>query len=368
MEPNKKNFKDYAMNIVDRIGVSSREHGIVEYITKNLQNQKNIKINQDPMGNLICKINSTKTNNKPFSLLIDTHMDELGLMISDITDDGFLLFVPIGGWWEHTMLSQKFTVITNKDKHITGTIGGIPIHILPMEKRKIVINMEDLYLDIGARSKKEIQDLGIEIGNIAYKNNKSFLLANNDYLAGKAIDNRISCSVLFYLLKTLSSSKMNCNLIGVFAAQEEVGLRGAKSGAYNSNADVAIVIDTTISHDQKDMTEHNKCSLGNGFAVEVLDATVISNPKLVNFIKKLADKYKINYSYSCITGGGTDGGYVYRARKGIITMVLSIPTRYLHTHNEVCSISDAYDCYNIVKHFIQEFTHKDFLSILNDKK
>lgn len=363
---NKNEFVKHAKNIVDSYGVSSREHGVVEYLNKNLNHVVD-EISSNGMGNLTCKINSSKKDYEKLTLLIDTHMDELGLMIVDITNDGFLKFVPIGGWWEHSMLAQRYSVITKNGQELTGIIGGIPIHILPKEKRTKTILMDNLYLDIGVANKKEAFEHGVEIGSIAVKTSKSFLMANSDYFCGKAIDNRISTAILFYLLNKLEKNKMNLNVVGVFAAQEEVGLRGAKSGAYNANPDVAIVIDTTISHDQLDMSNHNDCKLNNGFALEILDATVISNPRLLDYVKNIANKYNIPYSYSCLTGGGTDGGYVYRARKGVLTIVLGIPTRYLHTHNEICSINDALNCIRVVGKFIEEFTKLDYDNIINGK-
>ena len=356
----KKEFTKYLTQIVDTPGISGFENLVTNFLYSNLKSS-NYTFIKESQGSLICK--KTTNNKSKLKILLDTHVDEIGFLVANITKKGFVKFVPIGGWWSHTILSQRLNIITRQNKIITGIVGSIPIHILPKEKYGKVVDIENMYLDIGASSKEEAIELGIQIGDPIYKNSKSFLMANENYFCGKALDNRISCSILFYLLKIICDKKINNEIYGVFSSQEEVGIRGVETSTYIINPDVAIVIDTTLSHDQPGMN-HNNCNLGNGPALEVLDAMSISNPKLLNYVKNIARKNKIPFTYSCLTGGGTNGGNVHKAKKGILTIVLSIPTRYLHTHNEIININDSLNCIKLLFSIITDLTKEKINSFV----
>ena len=361
---NSDKYYSIIKDIVTAKGISGHEGGVISEIKKYIYSSiKNWRV--DSQQSLTVELKQNSPSNK-LKVLIDTHMDEIGFLVSDITDKGFIKFTPVGGWWSHTILSQKFVIMTKQKTFIVGVCGSIPIHILPKNQIKFTVDIADMYLDVGAKNRKEVIDSGICIGSPIFKKNNVETLINKNLICAKAFDNRASVASSVATIRDICDEKYNSNIYYSFSSQEEVGLRGVKTNTYYINPHIAIVLDTTISHDQPTMEKHNDCTIGKKVVIEVLDALVNSNKKFLEWTEELLKKNNIKYSYSVLTGGGTNGGYVYNSRKGVITLVLSIPIRYMHTHIEVMDISNALETIKFIKIILKSLTYEKYLEFLNN--
>lgn len=359
--PSYLKYWDSVSQFSNAIGASGYEKNVRDLYKSLLKNEVDSFI-FDKLGSVAaCK----KSDEAKFSILIDAHMDEIGFMVSRIDENGFIWFNQLGGWWGHSMLAKRFRIVTNSGKIIIGIVGSKPIHILPVHEREKVIVPEEMYLDIGAKSKEEVLSYGINIGNYIVKDGDAFMMANNRYVCSKAIDNRASCAVVYEVMKYFCQNpKKNANIYGALSVQEEVGLRGAKTLAYAINPQIAFVIDTTLSYDQPGMPPHD-CKLDEGVTFTLMDRTIISHPKLINKCVEYAQTHNFTYTYNAKVAGGTNGGTIHLSRDGIPTVVISIPTRYLHTHNEVCSLFDIEQTVQFLIKFIENFTFENYKELIN---
>ena len=340
--------------------VSGREKNITDLIKKYIGDSAD-EITNCGQGSLIAKI-----GNKGLKIMIDSHMDEVGFLISRVEKNGFIRFKPVGGWWPHVIVAKSFDIITRENKKVKGVVGSKPVHILKPAERAKLVKINDMYLDIGVESDKEVYALGINIGDYLAKDTKAWRMANQDYICGKSLDNRISVATNIKAFLEISKNKKNLKntLYLTTTTQEEVGLRGAKTSFYKINPDIALIVDTTISADQPGV-ERTSCRLNNGISLEIQDGYTITNRDFYKYVENLCIKNKIKYSKAQLTGGGTNAGMAYSIKRGPITMVLSIPTRYLHTHNEVCSLNDAAACVELIKTIINDLNTEKFKSFFN---
>ena len=354
------NFFTILASVTDAFGVSGHEHGVVKVIKKLVKPYAQ-SITNCGQGSLIIAAKNNVSGPNRKTLMIDAHMDEVGLMVTNINCHGYLNVIPVGGLWNHALLAQKYFLVTRAGKQIPAVVGSIPVHIVTQKQRRQVVKTESLYLDIGAENRAEVIKAGVSIGDVAYKATKTFRMLNDKYVCGKALDNRFSCATLIFLLQNLAKIKLPLNVIIVFSCQEEVGLRGVKTATYQVNPDFAIVVDTTVSNDQSESDVRDSCCLGGGPIMSIADAYVNSNQKFLLHLQDIANQQNIKYGYNASLGGGTNGGYVYRARKGVTTVVVSLATRYLHSHTEVCNMKDGIQTAALIKQFITTFNSLKFL-------
>lgn len=211
-------------SLSDAKGISSCEEtvcGIIEEKMKGLVDD----VRHDGLGSVI----GTKCyDNKGPKIMIATHADEVGFFVRDIDENGFLKLTPVGSWWSHMLLGHNFTVVTQQGKEIKGFIGSMATHGLPQEIRSKTVDINDVYLDLGVASRQEALDLGIQIGDMVAPDTELRRMNNPKYIAGKALDNRVSCAVGLYILERLKN-KSHAPLSFAATAQEEPGLRGART-------------------------------------------------------------------------------------------------------------------------------------------
>lgn len=345
--------------VTDACGVSSREEEVVKEISAFAKPYAQ-KITRCGQGSLIVHAKNNQNTLDRETLMLDAHMDEVGLLITKIHDKGYLHVMAVGGLWNHVILAQKYFIVTRTGKRIAAVTGSIPIHIVTRQQRDKVVENKSLYLDIGASNLSEVLLSGVRIGDFAYKATKTFSMVHQGYVCGKALDNRFSCAALLVLLKELACHKLPLDVVLVFSCQEEVGLRGVKTATHKVNPDIAIVVDTTVSNDQYESKVGEDCQLGGGPVMGIADAYVNSNSRFLDYLRNICLLNAIPYGFNASLGGGTNGGYVYRAHKGITTAVISLPTRYLHTHTEVCNLDDGILTVALLKHFILSYDQKSF--------
>jgi endoglucanase len=332
-------------NIISLLEKFSNAHGISGYESEVREIFKEeispfvdeIKI--DKMGNLI----AIKKGGKP-SVMIASHMDEIGLMAKYIDDRGYIYFVTVGGFSDQTLLSQRVIVHTKKG-NLIGVIGSKPPHIMEAEEQKKVIQAKNMFIDIGAKNKKDAEKLGVEIGSPITIDRKFEILENN-LVTGKALDNRAGLVMLIEAMKRISRTKTK-NLPTIYAVgtvQEEVGLKGAHTSAFEINPDVAIATDVNIPGDYPGVEKKDsEIELGKGASITVMEASgrgVIVQEKVLEWLKETAKKNKIKYQLDVGRGGMTDATAIHLTKSGIPTGVISAPTRYIHSPVEVLNIND----------------------------
>ncbi|WP_436854494.1 M42 family metallopeptidase [Staphylococcus caeli] len=296
------------------------------------------EIIEDNLGGIFGK---KIANNSRNTLMIAGHLDEIGFIVTKIDQDGFLKFTPIGGWWNQVMLSQKVTITTDDGKKIRGLIGSKPPHVLSPEERKKTIDIKEMFIDIGVKSKKEAEQFGIEVGNMITPYSEFEVLSNQKYLTAKAFDNRYGCALAVDVLQNLKNEDIGINVVSGANVQEEVGLRGAKVAANKIKPDLAIAVDVAIAYDTPGMSgQVSDTAIGNGPVVIIMDASNIGHVGFTKHIKSVAKKHNIPVQLDTTAGGGTDAGSIHVANEGTPTVSIGVALRYMHSNVSVLHTDD----------------------------
>lgn len=330
-------------------GPCGYEHAVSYYLKEYLED-KTDSVMIDPIGNVIAR----KKGGKPGpSILLTAHMDEIGFIVKKIEENGLLRFEKLGGNDDRILLAQPVKVMGAKGE-ISGVIGTMSAHYVKFDDPNKVRKHSQMYIDIGASSKEQAIELGVEVGTpITWGTEfQVFGPEESRKIRSKALDDRSGCAVLVQALEELKDSTFAGELILLFAVQEEVGLRGAKTAAEHIHADAAIAIDTTAVSDTPEETMDGSLGLGRGTGIKVMDFSLIVHKTMKDLLIKAAKQNAIAYQIEVFPGIGTDGGAVAYANKGIPTGVLSIPSRYAHSPVEVIDYADLEATKNLVKAFI----------------
>lgn len=330
-------------------GPCGYEHS-VSYFLKEYLTGKVDEVKIDPIGNVIAR----KKGDKPGpTVLLTAHMDEIGFIVKKIEANGLLRFEKLGGHDDRILLAQPVKVMGDRGE-VSGVIGTISAHFAKFDDASKVRKHTQLYIDIGVSSKDEVAELGIEVGSpITWGTEFQVIgLEGKPRIRSKALDDRAGCAVLVQVLEEIQELSFAGELVFLFAVQEEVGLRGAKTASEHIHADAAIAIDTTAVSDTPEETMDQTLALGSGTGIKVMDFSLIVHKTMKDLLVKLAKENSIPYQMEIFTGIGTDGGAVNYANKGIPTGVLSIPSRYAHSPVEVVDLADVLATKELVKKFI----------------
>lgn len=306
-------------------GPSGSEEKVLEVIKEGVKDFCD-EITYDALGNMICR-----KAGKGKKIMVAAHTDEIGLMITHIEDEGFLRFTTIGGVFVEQIVGRR-VVFKNG---VQGVIG-----VEHLEDKKD-FRIEKLYIDIGVKNKEEAQKY-VNIGDSA-----SFageFIEAGDRLISKAFDDRIGCYVTIEALKNLKTEN---EVYFVFTVQEEVGLRGATTAAYNIHPDFAIAVDVTLTGDTP-KAKKMSVSLGKGAAIKVMDRSIIVSPYVREMMIETAKEYNIPYQLEILEFGGTDAGAIHLTKGGIPSGVISIPTRYTHSISEMVDKNDVEASINLL--------------------
>ena len=292
-------------------------------------------LSEDALGNLIAIKKSKDKNAK--KIMISCHMDEIGFYVSFIDKQGFIRVKNVGGFDTRNLFARQIVVHTDKEELI-GLMNpaGKPVHIASPEERKKVPEISDFYIDLGLTS-EEVKKK-VKIGDMVTLK-QEFQEIGNKYYSGKAMDNRVAVWLGINILKQAKNPKHH--IYCAFTVQEEVGLRGATTASYRIEPDVGIAIDTTLACDTPGISDDlHITKLGEGVGIKILDASLISDKRLVDDFVQIAETKKIKYQMEVLPMGGTDGGAIQRSRMGAKTITLSVPTRYIHTVTEMIDKND----------------------------
>ena len=275
-------------------------------------------------------------------VMIAGHMDEVGFRVQHIRPDGYLKFVPVGGWWPHTLLAQRVEVLTKNGDKILGVVSSTPPHFLSEEKRNKVMQINELFIDIGASSMEEVRDeFGICLGDPVAPATSFTAMAKQDHYMAKAFDNRVGMACAIQAAQILVTEGHPNTLISAGTVQEEVGLRGARSLANTVKPDVAIILEGPPADDTPGFNP-SECQgkLGGGVQIRLHDPTAIMNPRLADLAIETAQREGIRYQVTVRSSGGTDAGGFSMSNEGVPCVVLGVPSRYIHSHNAIIDIED----------------------------
>lgn len=313
-------MKELIKRLVEAYGPAGSEENVRELIAAEVKPYVD-EVKTDALGNLI----AIKRGGGSQKLMLSSHMDEIGVMVTHIDDDGFLRFYGVGG-------ISPFNLLGNRCYFANGTVGVFGAERLDAMKD---LSINKMYIDIGVSSKEEAQKK-VRIGDTAAIKREFTDLG--DRLVSKAMDNRISCAVLIKALQQVE--KPVYDIYAVFSAQEEVGLRGARTAAYGITPDLGIAIDVTGTGDTPKSATMD-VALGQGPTVKVRDSSLICTPAVRRFMEEVAQKHDIPYQLEVLERGGTDGGAIQMTKSGIPAGVMSIPCRYIHSPSEMVDYGDV---------------------------
>jgi len=320
-------------------GAPGHEHRVRDLITKEVKGLFD-EVKTDAMGSLLCKRNPTKkTKAAPLKIMLCCHMDEIGFLVSHISKDGFINVQPVGGFDPRVLHARRVLVCTDKgDYKAVMNPGGKGLHISTPEERKKQHTVGEFIIDtgMGEDAAKKIQ-----VGDFVVMDEP--LIEIGSKVVSKALDNRIACWLGIEVIRELvkSKAKHGCEIHVVFTAQEEVGLRGAKTAAFAIQPDIGFGIDTTLACDTPGVPDKDKTTTqGEGFGLHVKDSSFIADRDLVLEIEKLAKKKKIPYQRTLLAAGGQDGAAAQQAAAGARAVGIVVGTRYIHTVTEMIETSD----------------------------
>jgi putative aminopeptidase FrvX len=314
--------------LTETVGVSGFEQGMHQVLAKHLSPHG--ELTSDHLGSLVVHRKGSGGGPK---VLIAAHMDEVGWLVSHVERHGYLRLRPLGGWWGHVMLAQRVQVMTEKGP-VLGVIGSKPPHMLKPKEREHVLEVDDMFVDIGVESDDEAEDLGVRPGCPVAPISQLAAMANPKFLLGKAWDNRAGCAAAILALQELAGQQVPADLYLGATVQEEVGLRGARTLAQKLQPDIAIALDVGLSGDIPDVKPHeSRAKLGEGVVIILYDGSLIPNPVLRDFVAGVARQEGIAHQFDSLARGGTDGGQLQMADSGVPTLALAVPTRYMHSHN-----------------------------------
>lgn len=301
----------------------------------------------DALGNLI----ATKRGSGNRTLMLDAHMDEIGFMVTWIEDGGFLRFTTIGGWDPRIVPAHAVTIRTDHGTYVRGMIGTAPPHILRPEDREKPFRIDDLFIDIGVSSPEEAAALGIRIGSpavISY----GFEQLGDDVVMGKAFDDRAGCAVVVGALEALRNETTEITVVAAFTVQEEVGLRGAQTAAFQIDPDIAIALEGSIAADMPGVPPARQPTRqGQGPSIRIMDSGMIGMPRVIRALAETAETESIRFQYQVPAPGGTDAGVIHRSKAGVLAGVVSLPCRYIHSPYATLRLSDFEEAVRLITAF-----------------
>lgn len=337
-------------------GVAGNEKD-VRNIMKEYINDFVDEINTDKLGSLICKKIGNENGPK---VMLAGHMDEIGFLVANIDDNGFITFQTLGGWNGKVMLSQKVVITTSKGEEYIGIISG-----KPSKDAKASIDKDNMFIDIGVDSKEDVEKLGIRQGDMITPYFEFSKMANPKYLLAKAWDDRVGCALCIDILKELNDRNHDNIVYAVGTVQEEVGCRGAKTTSNVINPDIGFSLDVSIAND----TPGNNTRLGNGKLgcgpqIHIFDGGLVGHVGLKNYLVDLAEELEIPYQINALPQGGTDASQMHVAHDGAPCISIGIPTRYIHSHASIIHQDDYDNTVKLISEFIKRLNNDEYKKIL----
>ena len=303
------------------------------------------ELSVDALGNVI----GVKRGNGGPKVMLAAHMDEIGFFVKHIDDNGFIRLQPVGGWDVRNLVSQRVMVYTESGRTLRGVmqLAAKPIHLLSPDEIKQP-KIEEIFVDLGlpAETVKQL----VTVGDMV--NMDRTLEETESMVISKSLDDRVAIHVMIEALRVMGPS--NAEVIAVATTQEEVGLRGARTAAFDVQPDLAVGLDVTLAVDIPGAPQESAVTrLGKGAAIKVSDSSHIANQKFNRHLRDIAEQHHIPYQMEVLPFGGQAGGAMQQARGGSFASTISIPTRYIHTPNEMASKADIDACVTLLARFLE---------------
>jgi len=334
---------DTLKNLCSLSGVSGAEEETRNYIIDQIAGYAD-EVTTDVMGNVIASKKGAKTPNK--KIMLCAHMDEVGVIITSVTDEGYLKFAMVGAVDSRVVIGK--TVRIGKER-VLGIIGCKAIHLVKTKDREKALETNDLYIDIGVNNREEAEKK-ISLGDTGAFDAEVCEFGDG-YLKAKAIDDRFGCAVLVELIK--SDLPVDCQF--AFTVQEEVGLRGAYPAAYSISPDIALIIESTTAADIPSVDENKKvCRVGKGAVIPFMDNGALYDRELFSLLTGIADANGIPWQTKNVIAGATDGAAFQRSLAGVKTVGIAAPVRNLHSPSCVAKIKDLRAVYKLALLFLEE--------------
>ncbi|MBR6360601.1 MAG: M42 family peptidase [Clostridia bacterium] len=329
-------------NLCNLPGISGRENKVRDYIISKIDGYCEYKI--DPLGNLIVfKKGAKAPKNK---IMLDAHTDEVGMIVTGVDSDGFIKFANVGGVETAVIIGRNVRI---GEKNIPGVLGIKPIHLIEKDEEQNLPKKDDLYIDIGAKSKEEALSLVSPGEEIHFES--EFIEFGDGFIKSKALDDRAGCAVMIDLIR----SELEYDCWFSFSVQEEIGTRGAAASAFTVNPDYAIVLETTTAADISGVKgEARVCVCGSGGAISFMDRATVYDLDLYRKALGVARANNIKAQTKTRVAGGNDAGAIHKSRGGVKVLTISVPTRYLHSPCCVCKYEDIESVRDLAKAMITE--------------
>jgi endoglucanase len=336
---------DLLKELTETSGVPGYEDRVRDVVRRELDGHVD-EIRTDAMGNVV----GTVEGDADYAVVVAAHMDEIGFMVRNVTDEGFLQLDALGGWDPRVLKAQRVRVHT-AEADLTGVIGSPPPHTLSEEEREETDEVKDLYVDLG-RDAEAVEDL-VDVGDLVTMDQTTVEMG--DHVTGKALDDRVCLFAMLEAARRLDDPDVTVH----FAAtvQEEVGLRGATALGVDLDPDLAVALDVTVANDVPGFEAGDQVTrLGAGAAVKLKDSSVITNPKVTRRVRSVADEEEIPYQIEVLPAGGTDTAGFQNTYGAKPVGAISIPTRYLHTVTESAHVADVDAAIDLLAAFLASET------------
>jgi endoglucanase len=330
--------EQFLKEITEAPGVPGYEAGVRAVLRRALEGLAS-EIDQDGLGSLVATLPGTAERPR---VMLAAHMDEIGFMVRYVTDGGFIRFVPLGGWWDQVLLAQEVVIKATRGD-VVGVIGAKPPHLLKEEERNKIVEKDSMYIDVGATSRQQVEEMGIRVGDPILPRSSFTILANGKAYLSKAWDDRVGCALIADTFRGLAGQPHPNTVYGVGTVQEEVGLRGARTSAYCVDPDVGLVLEVGLAGDLPDIKpEECAAKLGGGPELFAVDGSMIPNLRLRDLVIDTAQELGIPLQIDVLMRGGTDGGSIHVHARGVPAVVVGVPARHIHSHQGIIS-RDDYD-------------------------
>lgn len=332
-------MKDKALTLLKELteahGVPGHEGEVRDVFARELAEIGELSCDRN--GSVICDAGGEGPR-----VMVAGHMDEVGFLVQNITVDGFLQFVTVGGWWAHSLLSQRVEVKTRAGRKILGVVASMPPHFLAPAQRQQVMEIDQMFIDVGASSRKEAMEIfGISLGDPVAPVSEFSPMAKEDLYMAKAFDNRVGMAGAIEVGQLVGKEDRGNRLLLGGTVQEEMGLRGARSAANFAKPDAVVVLEGPPADDTPGFSRvDSQGRLGGGVQIRLFDSSAIGNAAFAHFAIDTAKEEGIPHQVTVRRSGGTDAGAFHIANEGIPCVVLGVPARYIHSHNAVIDLND----------------------------
>ncbi|MFO7637321.1 MAG: M42 family metallopeptidase [Clostridia bacterium] len=318
-------------------GISGFEDEVVGLVREYAKDLAEVR--EDRMRNVFLYRKGNK-GNRPV-VMLDAHTDEIGFMVQSINGKGLIKFIPIGGWSPQNVSAHKVRIRNKRGETVKGVIVSKPPHFMSEAEKSASPKMENMLIDVGANSREEVVDrFGIEVGNPICPDVDFEYNGTNNVMCAKAFDDRIGVATVLCILDSLQGEELNVDVVCALSTQEEVGMRGAQVTSNRIDPHVALVFEGTPADDVYTGEHDCQAGLKKGPQVRHRDASMITHPRFLAFARKIAIEAAIPFQDAVREGGGTDAGAIHIKHNGVPSVVIGIPSRYIHTHYAYCAYED----------------------------